>query len=140
MDELANNVTKFVTEPKVPFPQADSFVKIIDLLANLYTSDISKDEITTLYDFDKRQTDYYANSCVYLGLATSYEDDNETMIKLNDEGRRVMELPYRQKYLTLASKILEHEVFKEVYDYYVTNGEVSKDYIVNRIKKIIYTI
>ena len=44
---------------------------------------------------------------------------SEIVITLNDEGRRVMELPYREKYLTLAEKILEHAVFKEVYDKHV---------------------
>lgn len=72
-----------------------------------------------MYDFDRRQSDYYANACIYLGLAEVDRIGSEIVITLNDEGRRVMELPYREKYLTLAEKILEHAVFKEVYDKHV---------------------
>lgn len=119
VDRVARNATKFVEEPKIPFPQADRFERVVDLLGTLYNGDISKEEIADLYDFDRRQSDYYANACIYLGLAEVDRSGSEIVITLNDEGRRVMELPYREKYLTLAEKILEHAVFKEVYDKHV---------------------
>jgi hypothetical protein len=135
VQQVVSKATTFVLEPQVPFPQADKFERVVDLLSLLYVNDMSKDEITENYDFDKRQTDYYSNACIYLGLAEKYETDDDVMITLNDEGRRVMALPYREKYLTLAEKILEHTVFKEVYDEYVRNGQnVSKDFVVERMK------
>ncbi|WP_411953206.1 type II restriction enzyme [Alkalibacillus sp. S2W] len=136
VDSIVNNATTFVDEPEIPFPQADTFIRVIDLLGNLYNGDISKEEITTLYDFDKRQSDYYGNSCVYLGLAYTYRIDNEVMISLNDEGKRVMELPFRQKYLTFVEKILNHQVFKEVYDEYVKNNkQIDNHFIVERMRQ-----
>ncbi|RLL43926.1 translation elongation factor [Oceanobacillus piezotolerans] len=116
IDAVVQNATEFVPEPEVPFPQADKFKKVVDLLGFLYDRDINKQEISDLFDFHKRQSDYYANSCIYLGLAESYSLGKDTYIALNEEGRRVMELPFRQKYLTLAEKILQHKIFKEIYD------------------------
>jgi hypothetical protein len=38
-------------------------------------------------------------------------------------------------HLTLAEKILEHQVFKEVYDEYVRNrSNVTKDFVVEKMK------
>lgn len=54
---------------------------------------------------------------------------------MNEEGRRVMSLPYRLKYLTLVEKILEHQVFKEVYDKYIEDeNSVNRQYVVERMK------
>lgn len=58
------NITE---EPEVPFPQADNFERVIDLLGLLVESNtLDKQEITSNYDFDIRQTDYYANAGIYL--------------------------------------------------------------------------
>ncbi|NET51987.1 MAG: hypothetical protein F6K09_25805 [Merismopedia sp. SIO2A8] len=52
----------------IPFPQADSFERIIDLLSLLFEKDLTKDEITENYQFDVRQTQYYTDACRYIGL------------------------------------------------------------------------
>jgi hypothetical protein len=136
VQQVAAKAVHFVPEPHVPFPQADTFARVVDLLGLLYAGDMSKNEITENYNFDKRQTDYYSNACIYLGLAKKYETADDVMIALTDEGRRVMSLPYREKYLTLAEKILEHKVFKEVYDEYVRNrSNVTKDFVVEKMKQ-----
>mgnify|MGYP007126056270 CR=1 FL=1 len=41
VDRVARNATKFVEEPKIPFPQADRFERVVDLLSTLYNGDIS---------------------------------------------------------------------------------------------------
>jgi hypothetical protein len=55
-------------EPMTTFPQADSFSRIVDLLSVLFEKELTREEITILYEFDQRQTDYYITACVYLGL------------------------------------------------------------------------
>lgn len=134
VDYVVKRATKFVPEPEVPFPQADDFTKVIDLLSYLYEQDMTKEDIAEQLDFDKRQSDYYYNSCLYLGLANKYTNEEGTFATLNDEGKRIVQLPYRQKRLALAEKILQHEVFKEIYDKTIEEGKVSKDYIVSRMK------
>lgn len=131
---VVNRATKFVPEPEVPFPQADDFTKVIDLLTHLYERDMTIYDIAEQLDFDKRQSDYYYNSCLYLGLANKYKSTEGTFATLNEEGRRIIQLPYRQKRLALAELILQHEIFREIYDKTVEEGQVSKEYIVSRMK------
>ncbi|MEK4253655.1 type II restriction enzyme [Ureibacillus sp. FSL K6-2830] len=134
VDYVVNRVTTFVPEPEVPFPQADDFTKVIDLLSYLYEQDMTKDDIAEQLDFDKRQSDYYYNSCLYLGLANKYTNEEGTFATLNDKGREIVRLPFRQKRLAFAELILQHEIFKEIYDKTVVEGKVSTDYIVSRMK------
>lgn len=95
---------------------------------------MTKEDIAEQLDFNKRQSDYYYNSCLYLGLANKYTNDEGTFATLNEKGRRIVQLPYRQKRLSLAELILKHEIFKEIYDKMVKEGHVSTDYIVSRMK------
>ena len=61
---------KIIPEPNnIPFPQANSFERIINLCEILYENNtLSRDEITYRYDFDSRQTNYYTDAGRYLGL------------------------------------------------------------------------
>jgi hypothetical protein len=134
VDTIANRAVRFVTEPQGPFPQADDFTKVVDLLGYLYEEDMTAADIAEQLDFNKRQSDYYYNCCLYLGLANKYTNEDGTFATLNAAGRRIMNLPFRQKYLTLAEKILEHRVFKEIYDRTFHEEQLSNAYIVSRMK------
>lgn len=115
---------KLVSEPAIPFPQADSFPRIVDLLSLLYETDLSKDYITMNYDFDIRQTNYYTTAAMYLGLVEKYRHHNshEVMFSLTFKGNYLMKLPLKQKYLFLASSIFEHKPFRLVLEEYLING------------------
>lgn len=122
------NTVKIVEEPKVPFPQANRFERVVDLLGILYNNDLSKDEITSNYQFAKRQTDYYTNSGIYLNLIKKYKDveRNEIMYTLTDKGRQVMKMRYKNKYLYLVECILEHESFNVALRQYFTTAQPLK--------------
>ncbi|WP_227485866.1 type II restriction enzyme [Corynebacterium aurimucosum] len=49
---------------RVPFPQADSFARVISLLEN----PVPKAEMPEAFGFTPRQADYYTNAARYLGL------------------------------------------------------------------------
>lgn len=69
------DTTNTVKEPEIPFPQADSFERVINLCELLKQREfISKEDITQNYDFYSRQTDYYTNAGRYLGLITTGRD------------------------------------------------------------------
>lgn len=105
-----------VPEPKIPFPQADSFPRVVDLLGLLVENDMSKDDITRNYAFDERQTGYYTSAGMYLGLIEKYRDENgQVVFTLNRTGREIMGLRTRDKFLRLAAAILQHEPFKQVF-------------------------
>lgn len=127
--QILNDV-KIVEEPKVPFPQANRFERVVDLLGILYNKDLSKDEITSNYQFAKRQTDYYTNSGIYLGLVNKYKDKdtNEIMYTLSEKGRQVMKMRYKQKYLYFVRCILEHESFNvALRQYFDTAKPLNKE-------------
>jgi hypothetical protein len=58
----------FIAPAGIPFPQADDFDKVIDIVALLIESPKTKNDLAENYDFDPRQSDYYLNAGRYLGL------------------------------------------------------------------------
>jgi len=63
-----------ISPSSVPFPQADSFDRVIDLVALLIDSPKTKNDLSENYDFDPRQSDYYLNAARFLGLAEGLEN------------------------------------------------------------------
>lgn len=112
MAEIKNvlDSTPIIIEPNCPFPQADKFDRVVDLLGLLTREDqITKDFITGNYSFNARQTDYYGNAGRYLGLIERTGDG----CKLSGAGIDIMRASYKSKYLSLVGSILSHEVFSK---------------------------
>lgn len=99
--------SKIITEPQIPFPQADNFKRIINLMELLNERNLSKEDITANYAFDKRQTDYYVNAGKYLGL---FQECDSTIV-LTDIGINLLKQNYRKRQLGLVKLILSHKVF-----------------------------
>lgn len=111
---------KILPEPAVPFPQADVFPRVVDLLGILMQKGRTKDEITLNYAFDQRQTHYYTRAGMYLGFIDTFRDPDGTVIfQLSRKGRNIMGNPFKAKYLRLVASILEHEVFHRVLHEYL---------------------
>ena len=110
--------TKSLPEPCVPFPQANDFNRVIDIL-HLAEKGITKEQITGNYDFDPRQADYYANAAIYLSLLN--KDKRGGTYFLNEEGKMILSLPYRERRKKLIERILQHEVFKRILALYLEN-------------------
>ncbi len=107
-------------EPKVAFPQADSFERILDLLSVLYEKPLMKDEITLKYEFDSRQTDYYITACEYLGFVEKgYNDEGERIYSLSERGKAMMGMQHRAKYIEIIRSILKNPVFYQVFGAYI---------------------
>lgn len=107
---------EIVDEPKIPFPQADKFERVVDLLGLLMESELTKEEITLNYDFTERQTDYYTNAARYLSLIDKKMDKQKGVVFcINEKGAKIMSKRYKNKYLSLAECILKHEVFNKVF-------------------------
>lgn len=104
---------KIIPEPTVPFPQANSFERIIDLLGLLMEKDLTVEEITENYNFTSRQTDYYSNAGRYLGLLLKKREYDNVYCCLTKKGKDIMSKPYKEKYLLIIKSILEHKIFYE---------------------------
>ena len=109
-------------EPAVPFPQANSFERVVNLLELIALQPLSKAEITQRYDFDPRQADYYANAARYLGLAEPVEEAWEP----TEHGRRVTEQPQRDaRNAALIRALAARRVFREVLELSLARGAVA---------------
>ena len=137
IDDIINvlNESSIKREPKIPFPQADSFERVINLCELLLINDLSKDEITTTYDFDKRQTDYYINAGRYLRLI-DYSEKNGPGCKLSDFGKSIFNLNFRDRQLKFVEVIIEHDVFASALSLYFKKvEEPSRSEIVEIMKQ-----
>lgn len=122
--------TSIIQEPKIPFPQANNFLRTIDLLSLLMESELTKDEITSNYDFEPRQSNYYADAARYLGLVQKTSKKAgiglNTIYELTPLGRRIMSKRHREKMLNIVELILQHKVFYRVLErYFETSSSVS---------------
>lgn len=118
---LFQNV-RIVPEPKVPFPQADSFERVINLCELLVEGPLTRDEVTQLYDFDARQTNYYTDAGRYLGLIEKYSVQGEPTYQLTADGQASVVGDFKTRKLYLTQRILEHVVFYRCMDLYYKKG------------------
>ncbi|MEG4071266.1 translation elongation factor [Microcoleus sp. Pol14C2] len=125
VDMVLNNI-KLIAEPDVPFPQADKFERVVDLLSLLLERDLTKDDITENYEFDRRQTDYYTNAGLYIGIIENYKDSltKKVTFCLTSEGRSILHKRPKLKYLELINKILERQVFYLVFQLALKQGGI----------------
>lgn len=124
------NKTKIEQEPTIPFPQADSFERVINLCELLNTSTLEKENITEIYNFDSRQTDYYVNACRYLGLV-----EQKGNIKLTKLGQEIMNSSFSKRHTLLIQQIVKHKVFYNVLALSLENGRIlEKQDIVEQMK------
>jgi len=133
------DTTKSVKEPEIPFPQADSFERVINLCELLKQKEfITKEEITQNYDFDARQTDYYSNAGKYLGLSDTTRDPltEQTGCFLTTKGKQVFSLNLLDRQKEFVKLIISHSAFKQTLKLHLENGEMpDKDKIVEIMKR-----
>ncbi|MFH0733131.1 MAG: translation elongation factor [bacterium] len=137
IDEIKNisDGTKIIPELNIPFPQADSFERVVDLFSLLLESDLTLDEIKSNYAFDVRQAAYYISALQYLGLVEKINRDGEVYCHLNNTGKRIVSMPFKQKYLEIAKCILQHEVFNKVLQAYFSKAApVTKEEAITIMK------
>lgn len=136
--ELLQNIVKTtpqVTEPRdIPFPQADSFARIINLCELIHDEGcLSKDTITTNYDFDKRQTDYYVNAARYLALVYQGDDSNFYLTSL---GLNLFKLSLNQRQIELIKLIVQHTVFNKILQSIFSRGRsLSRNEVIEIMKQ-----
>lgn len=131
--------TKTIKEPEIPFPQADSFERVINLCELLNQKEfITKEEITQNYDFDARQTDYYSNAGKYLGLVEIGKDplNGQVGCYLTEKGKQVFNTNLIDRQKEFVKLIVSHLAFKQTLKVYFDNSEMpTKENIVEIMKE-----
>ncbi len=119
-----HETTTALREPEIPFPQADSFERVVDLLGLLMDGDLNSEQITMNYQFERRQTNYYTDAARYLGLVEKRTEENQTVYSLSPKGREIMLKRHKHKVLALMECMFQHEVFSRSYSLMKRLGEV----------------
>lgn len=133
IQNLLYQIRTFEKEPEVSFPQANNFDRVINLCEMLEISERERDEITEKYDFVSRQTNYYTDAAIYLGLVNK---TGKKSFELTDEGKRILKLKYKERQIAFARLILSHKVFYMITKSYFENLEMpNDDEIVDYMKK-----
>lgn len=138
LQEILDN-TKAVKEQEIPFPQANSFERVVNLCELLNQKEfILKEEITQNYDFDSRQTDYYSNAGKYLGLIDIGRDPSSGQkgCFLTIKGKKIFNVNLIDRQKEFVKLIVSHKVFKETLKLHLENGEMpNKETIVEIMKR-----
>lgn len=135
---VISNETRLIEEPQgIPFPQADSFERVISLCEILHENDIlSRDEITYKYDFDVRQTNYYTDAARYLGLVDKKRKNGVVNYFLSSKGKSLFNMNIKSRNLKFIKWILEHRAFYLTHKKYLKTYEMpSKETIVSFMKE-----
>lgn len=129
IDEIISvfNQVQITDEPiGIPFPQADSFRRVINICELLNEKEyLTREEITYNYDFDLRQTNYYTDACRYLGLVDKERDQNEGVkYFLTDKGKGIFRLNLKSRNLLFVKCILEKRAFSQAFQKYLSELEL----------------
>ncbi|MBR8536860.1 hypothetical protein KDU71_14895 [Carboxylicivirga sediminis] len=122
-----------VIEPSVPFPQANSFERLINLCELLHIhGSLKRTFITDNYAFDARQTNYYTDAGRYLDVIGKQKINGDVEFFLTATGEKLFEAPIVRRTRQFIELILSHTVFKEVFKAYLLQHEMpGKDEIVS---------
>lgn len=122
-------------KPNITFPQADKFERVINLCELLMERHLSRDDITEQYAFNPRQANYYTDAARYIGLVEKLNKNGEVLFRLTDKGRKIMNLPYKQKQLAFCKCILENQTFNlTLRSYFENSGQLDSDEIISIMK------
>lgn len=125
---------KIIPEPEnTPFPQADDFEKVINLLEILQSGEKTDDELAEEYNFVIRQSHYYKNAAKYLWYANF---EHWKSLKLTDKWKKIMSFSRRDRILAIIKEILSHRAFNSTFRKYIeSNWNLKKDDIVKIMKE-----
>lgn len=138
LSDIENLLTTvpLVTEPGISFPQADRMSRIVNLIELLNEKPMTKQDITSEYAFDERQTNYYTDAGRYLGLIDKgHDEDGNILFQLSARGHHTMGLEYKERQLAFVTQILMHKVFNETLKLHLQCGEMPDKHTIIQIMK-----
>lgn len=116
---------------EAPFPQADNFERVIDLVSLLIENPKSSEELAEHYDFDTRQSDYYFNAAKFLGLA---ELKRDKMRGATSKAVEIYSQSPKSKYTDLAKLLLQSSSIRRSYLELRNHAELSAKEVTQMIR------
>jgi hypothetical protein len=135
------DTNKLIKEPEIPFPQADSFERVINLCELIKQNQVmTKEQYLQDFDFgtiDPRQHDYYTNAARYLGLVDKVQDPTTKQVcfVLSKLGNKTMSVSLIDRQKEFIKLIISHKAFKDVLRLHLENGEMPKKEVIVEIMK-----
>lgn len=115
----------------IPYPQADSFERVINLIELCLNHDVDSEEIRTNYDFTKRQVDYYTNAAIFIEMI---EKKGKGIYAITGEGRSLLKLSYRERQIRLVQAIAKDKTMRAcILESIKTNRIPEINYITNQL-------
>ena len=114
--------TQLISEPEIPFPQADIFEIFVNICEQLFEEEsLEREQIMEYFDINPRQYSFYISAGEYLGLIERNKINTKYLSK---KGIDVFSLEEMDKKLELVKLILQHKPFNDVFKEYVKTGQV----------------
>lgn len=101
----ASPVRDFPTS--IPYPQADSFERVINLIELCALQPLTPDAIAANYDFTMRQVDYYTNAARFIGMLEKQSLPSGIYYSLSTRGSSLATLSHREKQIALVKALAE---------------------------------
>ena len=109
----------------IPFPQADKFDRINDMLIIISKNEpISKDQLAVHFDIVPRQIDYYFNVLKWLKLCSEVEDN----LILTNDGKQLMHLSFRKRMQEIAMIVFSDSIMNAVLDRQIPSAKMFQEY------------
>lgn len=126
-------------QEKVPFPQADSFTKVLGTMEYINSGLNTANLVAEAFEFDPRQGKYYIDALRYLDIVQSSKVWGE--YELTDFGKHLFELDVKNRNRLIIGKILSHKPFYDVYKGYLERKNICvrsviKDTLLNIISQL----
>ncbi|MGQ2226279.1 type II restriction enzyme [Fructobacillus fructosus] len=134
IDELKiiSGQSQMIKVDGIPFPQADSFTRILNLLKAIYKNPLTPDEIEEKYGFARRQANYYVSALIYLGLVENESQNGKYFV--TDKGAEIAKLPNtNRRNKKIIQVVLNNIVFKEAFDDYIKSGGIFNDQFITKL-------
>ena len=115
----------------IPFPQADSLQKVIDLVDAIAQGITHKEELAELFEYDPRQSDYYGNAAAFLGLA------NRTTRGFvpNNNSSAFVQKSHSERIADISSRLCSLPVFRPALEALAAGHLISRDEIAEIIEE-----
>lgn len=110
-------------EPNVPFPQADTLARVVNLCERLAEGEMMIQDFVSMYGLTDRQAYYYFDSLVYLGYA-KHVGGRGSPFTITEQGRHFVLMERGQRNRSLMMNILRHEAFRRTLQMSLNSGSV----------------
>ena len=122
----------------VQFPQADNFNRVLDLL-NRVDDTITGKEVTDIYEFNRRQSNYYLSALMYIGLLQKVDGTYE--YELTEIGKQIKRLPNsNSRNMLIIRQLLQDECINIAFQQFINHGDIDKEWVAKLLLDRVSTV